>query len=160
MTRKEKAQVIQTLTEEFKSSQAIVVADYKGLTVNALESLRNTARPQGIKVKVVKNTLASIALKNADVDGLELKDTNVVLWGNDQLDLAKTVAKFATENDKFAIKAGFMEGSVVSAAHIDALSKLPSRDELIGMLLSVWAGPARMFATGLDALRQKNEEAA
>lgn len=160
MTRKEKAQIIQTLTEEFSSSEGIVVADFKGLTVKDLETLRNSARPQGIKVKVVKNTLASIAMKNANVEGVELKETNVVLWGGDQLAVAKVAAKFGSDNDKFAIKSGFMDGKAVSAEHIDALSKLPSKDELIGMLLSVWAGPARMFATGLDALRQKKEEAA
>lgn len=158
MTRQEKASIIESLTSEFSASQAIVVADYKGLTVANLEELRNVSRAQDVKVKVVKNTLAAIALKNSKIEGIELKDTNIVLWGQDQLSLAKIVDKFSTNNENFTVKSGFMDGSVVDAAHIVALSKLPSKDELIGMLLSVWAGPARMFATGLDALRKKNEE--
>lgn len=159
MTRAEKTQIIESLTSEFKSSNAIAVCDYKGLSVRQFEALRKVARENGVKVQVVKNTLAGIALENAGAQGLELKETNVFVWSEDQISLSKTIVKFAEgSNGKFTVKFGHYEGSVVDASHIEAVSKLPSRDELIGMLLSVWMAPARYFVTGLDNLRKQKEE--
>jgi len=160
LTREKKAELIDFLTSEFKTAQGIVVCDYKGLTVKQLEALRKEARVKSVKVKVIKNSLADIALKSAGINGLELKETNIIVWGSEQLDVAKVVAKYAdSASDKFAIKTGYMDGSIVDAKSVDALSKLPSKEELIGMLLSVWMAPVRNFTIGLDALRQKKEEA-
>lgn len=159
MTRNEKTRIIEDLATGFKASNAIAVCDYKGLSVKQLESLRLNARTADVKIQVVKNTLAAIALKNAGIEGLEFRDTNLFAWGEDQVALAKILSKFATDtNGKFAIKNGFFEGEVVDAKHIDIVSKMPSRDELLGMLLSVWMGPARYFVTGLDNLRKQKEE--
>lgn len=159
MTRNEKTRIIESLATGFKESNAIAVCDYKGLSVKQLESLRLNARAANVKIQVVKNTLAAIALKNAGIEGLEFRDTNLFAWGEDQVALAKILSKFATDtNGKFAIKNGFFEGEVVDAKHIDIVSKMPSRDELLGMLLSVWMGPARYFVTGLDNLRKQKEE--
>ena len=159
MTRNEKTRIIENLATGFKESNAIAVCDYKGLSVKQLESLRLNARAANVKIQVVKNTLAAIALKNAGIEGLEFQDTNLFAWGEDQVALAKILSKFATDtNGKFAIKNGFFEGEVVDAKHIDIVSKMPSRDELLGMLLSVWMGPARYFVTGLDNLRKQKEE--
>lgn len=161
MTRVEKAELIEELAGSFKSSNAIAVCDYKGLTVTQLETLRKDVRSRGGKVQVIKNTLASIALKNADKSGLELDGTNIFVWGDDQLDVAKAVADFAKGNkDFFVIKKGHFEGEAVEADHIEALSKMPSRDELIGMLLSVWTAPLRNMVTGLDNLAKKKAEEA
>ena len=101
MTRTEKAEFISSLTEEFKSSDGLIVCDYKGLNVKAIEALRNSARPEAVSVKVIKNTLASIAMKNAGIEGLELKDTNIFVWGDDQLAVTKVVATFAKTNPNF-----------------------------------------------------------
>lgn len=159
MTRANKAELIDYLTSEFKESEAIAICDYKGLSVGELESLRNKARESELKVRVIKNKLASIALESAGKSGVELKDTNLLVWGTDQIAVAKTVFKYAEANkDKFTIKAGHVDGEVCDVNKLEALSKLPSRDELIGMLLSVWTAPARNFVTGLDNLRAKKEE--
>lgn len=159
MTRNEKTRIIEDLATGFKASNAIAVCDYKGLSVKQLESLRLNARAAGVRIQVVKNTLAAIALKNAGIEGLEFRDTNLFAWSEDQVALAKILSKFATDtNGMFAIKNGFFEGEVVDAKHIDIVSKMPSRDELLGMLLSVWMGPARYFVTGLDNLRKQKEE--
>lgn len=161
MTKTEKAEIISSLTECFKSSDAIVVCDYKGMSVVEFEGLRNQIRSIGGKVQVAKNTLANIALKNAGKEGMALKDTNVFVWGADSLELTKVVAKFATANkDKFVIKQGHIDGAAVDAAYVDALSKTPSKDELIGMLLSVWTAPLRGMVTALDNLAKKKESEA
>ncbi|MDD2383084.1 MAG: 50S ribosomal protein L10 [Sulfurospirillaceae bacterium] len=160
MTRKEKAEFINSLTEEFKASDGLIVCDYKGLNVKAIEVLRNNARLENVNVQVIKNTLAKIAMKDADMDGLELKDTNIFVWGADQLAVTKVVATFAKTNPNFIIKSGFAGGIVVDAAKVEALSKMPSRNELIGMLLSTWMAPITNFTIGLDALRAKKQESA
>ena len=158
MTRTEKAEFINSLTEEFKSSDGLIVCDYKGLNTKAIEALRNSARPEDIKVKVIKNTLAGIAMKNAGIEDLALKDTNIFVWGADQLAVTKVVATFAKKNPNFVIKSGFAGGVVVDAAKVEALSKMPSRNELIGMLLSTWMAPITNFTIGLDALRAKKQD--
>jgi large subunit ribosomal protein L10 len=161
MTRTEKEQLVAEMTEAFKASNAVVVCDYKGVTHKELEAVRMMAAENDAHVKVVKNTLASIAFKNADIEGLELKDTNLLVWGEDQISTCKTADGAATElKDRFVIKGGALEGAAVDLATINAMAKLPSRDELIGMLLNVWQAPVRNFTIGLDALKRKHEEEA
>ena len=160
MTREQKSNLIETLSAEFGASQGIAVAGYRAVTVKELEAMRNEARANGLKVKVVKNTLAAIALSKANIEGLELKDTNIVFWGPDQLDVCKLIAKFADSyKDRLVVKSAYLDGKAVDASTVIAMSKLPSKNELIGMLLSVWTAPARMFATALDELRKQKESA-
>ncbi|MDA3967197.1 MULTISPECIES: 50S ribosomal protein L10 [Helicobacter] len=159
MTKAEKTALIEKLAGEFKASNAIIVCDYKGLSVRELESLRASAREKSAKVQVIKNTLASIALKQVGIEDLELKENNIFVWSEDQISLAKAVCKFSDSvGGKLVIKSGYFEGSCVDSKHIEAVSKLPSKEELIGMLLSVWTAPARYFVTGLDNLRKQKEE--
>ncbi len=161
MTRAEKEQLVANMTAAFSESNAIVVCDYKGMTCQELESVRALAAENNAHVKVVKNTLAMMALKNAGIEGLELKDTNLLVWGEDQIATCKVADKAATQfKDKFVLKAGALEGKAVELATIIAMAKLPSREELLGMLLNVWQAPIRNFTIGLDALRKKREEEA
>jgi len=159
MTREEKVNIVNELTDEFKSANAILICDYKGMTCTELESIREKAIESNTKLKVCKNTLASLALKNADQEDVTLVDTNILVWGEDQISVCKIADNAALEfKEKFAIKTGLIEGKVAPMATIEAMAKLPSRDELIGMLLSVWTAPARNMVTGLDNLREKLEE--
>ncbi|RXJ76599.1 50S ribosomal protein L10 [Arcobacter sp. F155] len=162
MTKQQKSEVIDFLTGEFKESQAIVVCDYKGLSHKELENLRNDAKANGTKVQVAKNTLVTIAVKNAELGDIELNGTNIFLWSEDQISACKVADKFATANkDKFEIKSGIIEGQIADLATVNAFAKLPSRDELLGMLAATWMAPVTNFTIGLDALRkQKEEEAA
>ena len=153
MTRDEKNKLINDLSEEFKNTSGIVVCDYKGLSVLQIETLRNAARDSGLKVRVVKNTLANISFKNAGIEEINLKDTNLLVWGEDIVSLAKVVKKYADDTtEKFVIKSGYFEEKVVDQAQIEAYSKLASKDEFIGMLLSVWTAPARNMAYVLNAV--------
>lgn len=157
MTRCEKVELVEKLSSSFAGSN-IVVCDYKGLTVKELEALRKSALESNSRVQVIKNKLASIALKNASIDGILLKDTNIFVWGEDQIALSKSVQKFSDENKgKFVVKTGYFDGKVVDAKHIESISKLPNKEELLGMLLSVWTAPARYFVTGLDNLRKSKD---
>ena len=159
MTKQEKIQIVEYLSSEFKQTSALIVCDYKGLKVSQLEELRKVSKNADIKVQVIKNTLASIAMKNAQCPDLELKDTNIFIWAQDQISLSKVVCRFADANkEHFSLKTGLFDGQIVDVNHIVSVSKLPSREELIGMLLSVWTAPARYFVTGLDNLRKQKEE--
>jgi len=161
MTRQEKSEVIKYLSSEFKNSLAVVVCDYKGLTHKELETLRQDAKANDTKVKVIKNTLVIKAVKDAKLGDIDLSGTNIYLWSQDQISACKVADKFASSNkDKFIIKSGIIEGQIADVARVNAFAKLPSREELLGMLASVWMAPIRNFTIGLDALRRKKEEAA
>ncbi|MCH5336874.1 MAG: 50S ribosomal protein L10 [Campylobacter sp.] len=157
MTRSEKTQIVAKLEEGFKASEAIVVCNYKGLSTKKLEELRNNARENNVKVQIIKNTLARIALENSDKKGLELKDTNIYLWGEDQLSVSKVAAKFEEDNELFQIKTAIIEGEVSDVTKVKALAKMPSRNELLAMLLQVWNAPITNFVIGLNALKNKKE---
>jgi len=158
VTRSEKVEIIAKLEQDFKTSEAIVVCNYRGLSTKKLEELRNNARENNVKVQIIKNTLANIALNNSGKTGLELKDTNIYLWGEDQLCVSKVAAKFEeNHSDFFQIKSAFVDGEVADIAKVKALAKMPSRDELLAMLLQVWNAPITNFTIGLNALKNKKE---
>ena len=160
MTKTQKAEIIETLSGEFKTAQSVIFCDYKGLTVSELESLRNSAREKEVKVQVTKNSLATIALKNAELEGIVLNDTNILVWGEDSVAASKVVADFAKGNEKFVIKSAYVDREAADAAKVEAFAKLPGREELLGMLAATWMAPVANFTIGLEALRAKKEEEA
>ena len=158
MTRTEKEQLVAEMTADFKEAGAIIVCDYKGMTVPDLESVRAEAKAENNSVRVIKNTLAYIALKNAGCEELALSETNLVIWGETQVLPCKIADNAATAfKDKFSIKTGLLEGKVADIETINAMAKLPTRDELIGMLLNVWNAPVQNFTIGLQALADKKD---
>ena len=162
MLKSRKAELIAELTESFTDKAAVIVCEYKGLTVAQLETLRKSARAKDVKVQVIKNSLATVALANAKMTGLELKDTNIFVWSEDVVAAAKVAADFASDKaneDKFVIKAGYLDGEAADLAKIEAFAKLPGREELLGMLAATWMAPVANFTIGLDALRKQKEEA-
>ena len=161
MTKVQKRELIDSLTAEFKEANAIVVCDYKGTTHKELEELRQATDEVGAKVQVAKNTLVGIAIKNAELESIELTGTNLFVWAEDQIAACKIADKFAASHkDTFSLKSGIVEGKAADIATINALAKLPGREELLGMLANVWLAPIRNFTVGLDALKTKKEEEA
>ncbi len=161
MTRTRKEELVAQMTAAFKDAGAIIICDYKGMTVENLEKVRNLAKDEDTKVQVVKNKLAMIALKNAGCEAVDFAETNLVIWGDTQVLPCKIADKAATDfKDKFVIKAGLIQGEVASLETINAMAKLPTRDELIGMLLNVWNAPVQNFTIGMNALAAKLEEEA
>jgi len=160
MTRSEKEQLVAQLSDAFGEANCVVIVDFKGMTVKEMEGFRKLGFEAGLGARVIKNTLADLAFKNAGIEGVELRETNMAVWGEDPISTAKTVAKYAKENDKFVIKGGVIDKQPVDAAKIEEYSKLAGREELLGMLLSVWTAPLRNLAAGLDNLAKKKEEEA
>jgi large subunit ribosomal protein L10 len=161
MNRVQKAELIDSLTKEFSENASVFVCDYKGMTVSETEALRNELKTVEAKSRVVKNTLAKIALDKTEHKDLELNGTNFLIWGNDQISIAKKLVAYAKDLEKskaedskneFVIKGASIEGEIVDAKGVDTVSKLPGRQELLGMLAYIWSAPAQQFAYALNAL--------
>ena len=157
MTRLEKEQVVTNLTSQFGEASAVVACNYEGLIHTELEALRDSAREHEVQVQVVKNKLATIALANNELTGLNLSNMSIFVWGEDAISTSKVVSKFASSNDKFEIKSAFIEKELSDTAKVEAFAKLPGREELLGMLASVWMAPVRNFTIGLNALKESKE---
>ncbi|RUM63448.1 MAG: 50S ribosomal protein L10 [Sulfurimonas sp.] len=157
MTKSRKVEIIDQLTGEFQNSSCVVMCDYRGLSCSELEELRHIARSKEAKVQVVKNTLATLALKNANMSGIEITDTNIFIWGQDSISAAKTVSEFAKKNSKLVIRTAYIDGEASDAAKVEAFAKLPGREELLGMLAATWMAPVQNFTIGLNALKEKLE---
>ena len=160
MTRSNKQNLVQSLSNEFSNANSILVCNYKGLKCQELESLREKASENDVYVRVIKNTLANIALSENGNTGLDLSDTNIFIWSSDQVSAAKVAVEFSKANDKLEVKYGYIDHKIAVKVMIESYSNLPSKEELLGMLLSTWTAPARNFVTGLDNLRTKLEEEA
>ena len=135
----EKQQIAEDLRDRFSKSAIIVLTDYKGLDVAAMNDLRRKLRAEQIEYQVVKNTLLIRASEDNDV-GL-IKDyfkgpSAIALSYDDPVAPAKVLSQFAKEHDKLEIKVGVMDGQVLDANAIQTLAKLPSREVLLGQLLS------------------------
>ncbi|MEO1942652.1 MAG: 50S ribosomal protein L10 [Campylobacterales bacterium] len=157
MRKARKKEIIEQLTQEFTKDMSIFFADYKGQTVQQLEELRKTIREAGGKARVAKNTLARIAFANNGVE-VELEDNNIFVWGEDQITLAKILVKHATTyKNSFKIKGAVIEGEPQPAEYVIEVSKLPTRDELLGMVAFMMKAPVAKFAWGLTKLIEKRE---
>lgn len=159
MTKKQKELLIENLTNSFSKQNAIIICDYKGMSVEKLEKIRKEADKNSVNVKIIKNTLAKIALKNANCEFSNFRDNNIFIWGEDQINTCKIAYKASKDNlETFVIKIGLLESKSVDIDTIITMAKLPERDELLSMLLNVWNGPARSITIGLDALAKKKIE--
>ena len=159
MIKSRKHEIISNLSEEFKSASAVIACSYKGLSHKSLEDLRKNADASDVKVRVIKNTLAHLSIKSAGYENIEFDGPNIFLWSDDQIAACKISSNFAKADKKelFSIKTGLIDGKVASKETINTFASLPGREELLGMLLSVWTAPARNFVTGLDNLKAKKE---
>jgi len=144
MPTAQKAAEIDLLTERFQRSEMTILADYRGLSVAQLQDLRATLRPVESEFRVAKNTLVRIAAERAGLEGLEpfLEGPTAVLFAfGDAVAPAKALSDFARTSRILQIKAGLMNGQVVSASDVEAIATLPPREELLGRLVGMLASP-------------------
>ena len=139
MRIEEKQQIVEDLRDRFSKSAIIVLTDYKGLDVATMNELRRRLRAEEIEYRVVKNTMLIRA--SADNDGDLIKDffkgpSAVALGYDDPTTPAKVLVQFAKDHEQLEIKVGVMSGKVLDPTAIKALAKLPSREVLLGQLLS------------------------
>ncbi|MFU2182152.1 50S ribosomal protein L10 [Streptococcus pluranimalium] len=158
-----KAEQVELVAEKMKAAASIVVVDSRGLTVDQDTVLRRSLRESDVEFKVIKNSILTRAAEKAGLD--ELKDVFVgpsaVAFSNeDVIAPAKVIADFAKAADALEIKGGAIEGAVSSAEEIQALAKLPNREGMLSMLLSVLQAPVRNVAYAVKAVAESKEDGA
>ncbi len=158
-----KKQQVAALKERLDGSIAGVVVDYKGISVEDDTKLRKELREAGVEYTVVKNTLLGRA-----IDGTSLADMGSALEGttaiatskDDYVAAARILGKYADKSNTFALKTGYLDGEVISLEKLDALAKLPSREVLLATVLSAFNAPIASFARAVQAIVDKDGEAA
>ena len=170
MARPEKIAEVEAITERMQAAQCMILADYAGCTVEQMTRFRETCRSKA----VVKNRLARIAADNCDLGVMKdhLKGPTAILFGlESQIDAAKIVAEFVKDNEKMQIKGGMLDGQYLTEAEVVALSKTPSKEELIAKmmgsinspasgLVGTMNGVAAALARAIDAVAKQKGEAA
>lgn len=157
----QKKQMVNEIADKFKNSASTIVVDYRGLSVGEVTELRKQLREAGVEFKVYKNTLTRRAAEAAEITGLNdsLTGPNAVAFSNeDVVAPAKILNEFAKKHEALEIKAGVLEGKLVSVEEVKALAELPSREGLLSMLLSVLQAPIRNFALATKAVAEQKEE--
>ncbi|MCX6455980.1 MAG: 50S ribosomal protein L10 [Actinobacteria bacterium] len=159
MARPDKEAAVAELTEDFRSANATVLTEYRGLSVTSMKELRRSLGAT-TKYSVVKNTLTKIAAKNAGVeidDALLAGPSALAFVKGDPIDAAKSLKNFAKENPFLVIKGGIFEGKPVTTAEIMKLADLESREVLLSKLAGAMKGSLAKAIRTIDALRLKKE---
>jgi len=158
LNRDQKTEIVNALNETFSKAKFAVVADYCGLKVTELEKLRRNLRQSDGQIQVAKNTLLRLAVKGTPYEGLgdSFSGTTAVAVGfKEPVGPAKVLTSFASEFNAFTIRSAVLDGKRLSADDVLALSKLPSREELLGKLLGTMAAVPTGFVRVLSAVPQK-----
>ena len=153
MDRAQKEQLVDELGQIFESSGVVVVSHYTGLTVAEMQDLRARARDAGGAVRVAKNRLAKIALEGKPCASIAdlLTGMPVLTYSEDPVAAAKVAQEFSKENPKLVILGGSMGENALDAAGVEAVSKMPSREELISTIAGMLGAPASNIAGAIGA---------
>ena len=146
MNRDQKRQEVEALSEKFKGAQAVFVTHYRGLSVAAIDELRRAVDKAGASYRVAKNTLLERATEGTEFEALkgELKGPNGLAFvDEDPAAVAKALVENTKKRYKLEVCMRVRGGNILSTDEIVALSKLPSREELLGQFVGVLAGPMR-----------------
>lgn len=159
---KQKEEEVKKLAEQMKNAKVILLTDYRGINVADVTKLRTDLRNAKADYKVIKNNIIKRALEANGESGLnDLLEgpTALVMSEEDYLDPLKAIYGFSKENDFYKIKGGIIEGKVMGVEELITLAKLPSRQELLGMLAGALLGNISKVAVALDQVRLQKENA-
>ena len=173
LSLEQKQAVVAEVAAQLAKAQAVIVAENRGLDVGAVTGLRAKARKSGLYLRVLKNTLARRAVKGTPFEKLADRMSGPLLYGiaQDPVAGAKLFAEFAREQERFVIRGGAMANTLMSEKDVKALSSMPSREQLLAMLVGTLQAPmAKLvrtlnevpgkFARTLAAVRDAREKAA
>ena len=151
----EKQAIVAELADKLKNAQGGVLVDYTGTTVATDTEMRRAMRSAGVEYAVVKNTLTRIAANQVgfeELDPVLNGATALAVCHNDPVAAAKIICEYANKKDStLKIKAGFVDGKVISAEGVQALSELPSKEALVAQVLGTMMAPVTSFVTVLNA---------
>ena len=168
MDRMTKESAVAELTGVFANTGAVVLAHYSGMTVAEMTTLRGKLREQGAALKVVRNRLAKLALKGqkGEATASMFEGPIAIAFSDDFTAAPKVAIEYAKANAKFEIVGGFMDEEIMDAAGVEALSKMPSREELIATIVARMLGqageivsrinsPGQTLAGQIDTIREQ-----
>ena len=152
-----KKEVVAEVSERLKKAQTVVLAEYRGISVEAITVLRSQARASGVYLRVLKNTLARRAVQGTPFEKLGPQMIGPLAYGisEDPVAAAKVLHTYAKTNDKLVIKGGAMANYVMNAKEIGNLATMPSRDELIARLMGTMQAPVAKFVQTLNEVPGK-----
>ena len=153
MPTQEKVESVEDLKRRLSGVKTVLLAEYRGLTVQQLNDLRRQLRSVSAEYKVIKNRLARLALSPdlAEVKGLLKGPTGMIIAKEDPVAVAKALHTFAKTNQALVIKAGYVEGRMVQPDGLKALADLPSRDALRAQIVGAITGPLAQLVGLLQA---------
>lgn len=153
MERAQKVEAVDALKGVFDGAGVVVVSHYAGLTVAEMTALRGKLREADAELKVVKNRLAKIALKDTPGEAAAdlFRGPVAIAFSEDPTGATKAAVEYAKENDKFVLVGGMMDGEVFDAAGVVELSKMPSREELIATIVARLTGQASQVSQRLTS---------
>lgn len=154
MKKTDKQKIVDKVNAVFKDSSLAIVTHYRGLNVAEMTQLRRDVRQAGGQVRVVKNTLTKRAAKGTGFEGLDqfLTGPTALIIADEPVGSSKAVIKFAKDHKTLGVLGGCMDGDVIDLGQITALSKLPSREELLAKLMGSLMSPAQGVVTVLNAV--------
>ena len=152
-----KKEVVAEVAERVAKAQAIVLAEYRGISVEQITALRKQARASGVYLRVLKNTLARRAVQGTPFEKLGDQMVGPLAYGisEDPVNAAKVLAAYAKGNDKLVIKGGSLPNQVLSAKEIGALATMPSREQLLASLMGTMNAPITKFVQTLNEVPSK-----
>jgi large subunit ribosomal protein L10 len=152
-----KKEVVAEISARLAEAQAVVLAEYRGLPVEAITVLRARARSNGVYLRVLKNTLARRAVQGTPFEKLADQMVGPLAYGisNDPVAAAKVLHAYSKENDKLVIRGGAMPNYLMSAKEIGNLAMLPGREQLLSMLLGTMKAPVTKFVQTLNEVPGK-----
>lgn len=157
LNRSEKAAVVEDIGGLIADAQSIIVAEYRGLEVEAITGLRRKARESGVHLRVLKNTLARRAVAGTPFEALAGELSGPLIYGisTDPVAAARVLNDFAKGNQKLVLKAGAMRNNLLDANAVKALATMPSREELLAKLLGTMQAPVATFVRTLNEVPGK-----
>ncbi len=160
--RSEKEAVVAEIRAKMSGASAIIITEYRGISVTGLASLRLALREHGAEYRVYKNTLARFAAREAGIEGLDallVGPTAITFVDGDVAAVAKTLKDFSKTNQNLVLQGGAIDGKTVSASYIDVLASLPSQEAMLGQFAGLLLALPRNMAYGLKALIDQKEAA-
>ena len=155
MPNAENIEMLASIKADIEGAGAMWVVDYRGLTVKQIQELRRAVRDADASMKVYKNTIMHLALSQEELptlDDLLAGPSAFVFAGEDVAASAKAVKEFAKQNENLTIKGGLMDGEAISAAEVEAIASLPSREVLMAQIAGAINGVARGLATSINGV--------
>lgn len=149
LTRQQKEEQVQQVTQNVSEATAAVFIAFDGVSLADMTALRDSLHAAGCRLKVVPKRLLKRALEDAKVefDPTTVEGQVAVAWGNDPVAPAKALHAFVkTQEERMRLLSGVLEGETLTFERVLSLAQLPSREQLVGQLVSVLAGPMRGFA--------------